>query len=889
MDTSRHSQVQDLFFAVVDLSEQEREGVLSARYADDPELVAEVRNLLEHSSDVQEDYLSPIAERLRAPMQSALSKGQRFGRYEIERLIGEGGMGAVYEAHQEDPRRQVAIKVLRPGLVTDTMVRRFQHEATVLGLLQHVGIAHIYEAGFEDGQPFFAMEFIRGVSLVDFAAKLEVRDILKLFASVCDAVHHAHTKGVVHRDLKPANILVDEAGQPKVLDFGVARSIDADLHEVTRVTGTGEFLGTLPYMSPEQAGGTDDDVDTRTDVYALGAILYQLLTGEIPLQIRDRSLMEAVRIIVDEEPTRLGTFDTTFRGDIEVIVQKSMAKERDRRYASAAELATDLRRHLINQPILARPASSMYQLTKFARRNRALVIGFVLVVLSLASGLIAFYWQAKEAKFQAGEAFTAKQDAIAQKDLAEDRLEEADATLAFLIETLNTVNPYDLGREATVLDALNAASEKVETRWQDFPAIEARIRLTLGIAFSNRGHYEIAAHHLRRAYELRVQTSDEDDFVVLESAYELGRCLIQVSVFHREESALEEAESLFARTLQIQREILEADDAKTIDTVRHLVSVLTSMKRLDEAWALCSEFLPIASAAFGHDAPPTVRLRCISAMTLMELNRHGEVGELIAEGIDQIADLLGKPHESTGEEIFALEYYYREFGNPREWLSVLEQGIELRRQLIGDRHPLTLELRNKRLELLMYLGSNQEAHREAEELVEAFTEVLGEDSDFVMRSRFFLLDLGDTLGGDDGALVDDLWDLVADSRDALGEGNTVQLMCLGFLGAVNYRNEQYDESEADCREALELVEEFEHIQLRFNYIRHTLGMTLIETERFEEAIEEFLQSYEVTVAARGPTSKGAQDAARWLARCYRALGDEEEADRYEALSNSQQN
>ena len=302
-----------------------------------------------------------------------------IGPYRILRLLGEGGMGVVYEAEQEHPRRTVALKVIKSGLSDPKLVRRFEQELLALGRLQHPGIAQIYEAGTADNgfgpQPYFAMEFIHGQPLLEYADahQLTTRQRLELMARVCEAVHHAHQRGIIHRDLKPGNILVDETGQPKILDFGVARATDSDAR-MTHQTDLGQLVGTLAYMSPEQVLADPLELDTRSDVYALGVVLYQMLAQRLPYKISSR-LHEAVRTIQEDEPKPLSTVSSAYRGDIETIVGKALEKDKARRYSSAAELAADIRRYLHDEPIMARPASTIYHLQKFARRHKALVFG----------------------------------------------------------------------------------------------------------------------------------------------------------------------------------------------------------------------------------------------------------------------------------------------------------------------------------------------------------------------------------------------------------------------------------------------------------------------------------------------------------------------------------
>ena len=303
----------------------------------------------------------------------------RIGHYRIIRLLGEGGMGSVYEADQEQPRRRVALKVIKAGWASPDLLRRFEQESQALGRLQHPGIAQIYEAGTAATafglQPFFAMELIHGIPLCEYAQSkhANVRQRLTMMVHVCDAVQHAHDRGIIHRDLKPGNILVDEQGQPKVLDFGLARATDSDAR-ATRQTDIGQLLGTLAYMSPEQVSADPMALDTRSDVYALGVIFYELLAGKLPYRVT-QSVHEVVETIRQSDPVPLSSVNRVYRGDIETIVAKALEKDRDRRYASAADFAADIHRYLDDQPIAAKPPNTIYQLQKFARRHKALVAG----------------------------------------------------------------------------------------------------------------------------------------------------------------------------------------------------------------------------------------------------------------------------------------------------------------------------------------------------------------------------------------------------------------------------------------------------------------------------------------------------------------------------------
>jgi predicted Ser/Thr protein kinase len=359
-----------------------------------------------------------------------------IGRYRIIRLLGEGGMGAVYEAQQDQPRRRVALKMIRSGWATSEMVRRFELEFQALGRLHHPGIAQIYDAGtVESGfgpQPFFAMEMIHGKPLVDYANEkgLGLRERIALIIRICEAVEHAHQRGIIHRDLKPGNILVDENGQPKILDFGLARITESDV-QATRETNMGQILGTLPYMSPEQVLADPLALDTRSDVYALGVIFYELLAGKLPYQL-SRQLHEAVLTIQQVDPRPLSLVDRIYRGDIETIAAKALEKDKARRYGSAAELAADLKRYLEDRPISAKRASTGYQVKKFARRNKALVGGVAAVLLTLIAGAVVSTLEAVRAR-------RAERVALEQRDVAEKNRGEATKQAQLALNTIYQV------------------------------------------------------------------------------------------------------------------------------------------------------------------------------------------------------------------------------------------------------------------------------------------------------------------------------------------------------------------------------------------------------------------------------------------------------------------
>jgi len=506
-----------------------RDEYIAAACGTDVALRGEVRAVLAAASDeladdpLADDQMQEARWALEGLMEEPPARPlpEKIGEYTVVRRIGQGGMGVVYEAEQDSPRRSVAIKLLHPMHETPESSSRFRREAQLLGRLQHPGIAQIFEAGTFEGtrgpQAFLSMELVEGECIDNFASAhdLDVAARLMLIARLCDALHYAHQKGVLHRDLKPANILVtseavmpasvDRSGlaalpQPKILDFGVARALDADLSTVTPQTIEGQLVGTVPYMSPEQAAGDPDRVDARSDVYAAGLIAYELLAGCLPYEVRGKLVHEAIRVIRDEEPSILGVVDPVLRGDVETIVAKALEKDRDRRYASAAELAADIRRHLSHEPIKARPPSTLYQLKKFTRRNRTLVGGVVAtLVVALVGSVIAtrFAFEAtrrtKEVERQAGEIERQAKDVL-RLSLAQD--------LEDLVATADTLWPPHAEQVSAMEDWLRNA----QALTAELPAL-----------FATREELRAQAS-ARTPGELQAERESHPDFALFELA-----------------------------------------------------------------------------------------------------------------------------------------------------------------------------------------------------------------------------------------------------------------------------------------------------------------------------------------------------------------------------------
>src|SRR5438094_2786807 len=496
-----------LFSGALELPASERAAYLQEACADDLAL----RLLLEALLRVHQDAItflenkaskepeSPIGHEvtdatMRIPVAPSEKAGDRIGRYKLLQQIGEGGCGVVYMAEQEEPvRRRVAIKVIKLGMDTKQVIARFEAERQALALMDHPNIAKVLDAGAtEAGRPYFVMELVRGIKITDYCDQqnLSTRERLRLFTQVCQAIQHAHQKGIIHRDIKPSNILVTVSepgspGCPKVIDFGVAKATTGQrLTDKTVFTAFEQFIGTPAYMSPEQATMTTLDVDTRTDIYSLGVLLYELLTGKTPLDQKEllaAGLEEMRRAIREKEPARPSTRLSTMlegeltttakhrhtdapklihllRGDVDWIVMKSLEKDRARRYETANGLARDGQRYLADEPVVARPPSKLYRFQKMARRNKLAFAAGAVVLLALVAGLAVSSWFFIQEK-------AARQRAVAAERKAKASEKQARAVLTFLMkDVLGQATPEQnaRGKNVTIIEALNAANLRLD-------------------------------------------------------------------------------------------------------------------------------------------------------------------------------------------------------------------------------------------------------------------------------------------------------------------------------------------------------------------------------------------------------------------------------------------
>jgi serine/threonine protein kinase/tetratricopeptide (TPR) repeat protein len=694
----------------------DRAAFLDGACGDDVEFRTQVEQLLrahDEAGAFLEAPAIPLAEVAGGPPGVLLTEktGDRIGPYKLLQQIGEGGCGIVYMAEQEQPiRRRVALKIIKLGMDTRAVIARFEAERQALALMDHPNIARVLDAGATDtGRPYFVMELVRGIKITDYCDENHLPTVarLQLFAQVCHALQHAHQKGIIHRDIKPSNILVtmhDGAPMPKVIDFGIAKATDQRLTDKTLFTAFEQFIGTPAYMSPEQAQMSKLDIDTRSDVYALGVLLYELLTGQTPFdqqKLIAAGLDEMRRIIREEEPvrpsTRLSTLtamDRTsvarsrqveapqlihrLRGDLDWIVMRCLEKDRTRRYGTANSLADDVVRHLNSEPVSARPPSRLYRLERLVRRNKGTFVTGGVVAIALLLGLGFSLWTLVQEREARRQTLAAEQKAQAEAGKSQQVAE-------FLKEMLRGAGPsVALGRDTTMLrEILDRTAGRVGRDLKGQPEVEAELRTTLGQVYEALGRYDAAEGMYREALRLRRGLWGEMNTNVADALDRLG---YEMALGRGE--AVESA-ALIAQALAIRTNLLGSEHVQVGESLAHLGKVHLYLNELNEAADLYQRSLAMKRRLLGNEHPGVAELLTILADTFRYQHRPKEAEALAREALAILTRLAADEPATLGVAAAreALAGALSDLGQMDEALNLLGDVATARMNLLGPDHP----------------------------------------------------------------------------------------------------------------------------------------------------------------------------------------------------------
>lgn len=822
-----------LFDEAVQQEETARQQMLTGLRAEDPELCQELESLL--AADDAEDamldtppvvQLDPLDDQV--PLEPAIP--QQIGRYRIRRVIARGGMGTVYEAEQDQPQRIVAVKAIRPEMVSRETLRRFEFESRLLAKLHHPGIASVYEAGVDTAGkapiPYFAMEYIEDAKAITRSSLMEapIRQRLETFVQLCAAVAHGHQHGVIHRDLKPSNILMDVSGMPRVIDFGVARATDDGGSPPTRQTATGQLIGTLQYMSPEQCAGRTDAVDMRSDVYSLGIVLFELLSGGLPYSVEGLSVYEAIKVVTDSAPQPLRSLSPTISRDIETIVTKATEKDPQRRYRSAAELGDDIQRFLSGDAILARPPTLRYQLGLFARRQKAIFVAInaiFLAALAVAVVSTVMYFRTEQALSVAA----------AERDRSQ-------ATADFLVDTFRSLDPSVVGDAVSVEDLLDRSVDRLDQGvFAGQPIVEAGLRQTIGEAYGDLVLAKPAVAQLEKALEIQNR----------EFGPEHEQTLATMAILAGEYRLLREYDrslELAHAVLEARRRTLGSRHPQTVKAELALAKNLNTSGKISKSEEVLRPLVLRFEKDLGPDSMELAEARRILGQLLTNKGRHAEAVEMLRGALRVCVKDLGEAHSDTLFVMDRLSFSLRLYaitGKPirreelNETVKLAQRVIEISESRYGPASSRWKSAKYTLAAAYRSLGDLDKAEQGILELIEGVKQAPTKD-----------------LGSVSGLTVE-----LAIIQKEKGER---QKALKNLQTAVEMRREIFGDSSYLVGRVLQV-----------------LGHLQIDLQNYVEAEPVMSESYQNLLNAFGPDNPSTQESVKGMIRPYDLWGKDEQA------------
>lgn len=801
--------------------------------------------------------------------------GQRsiavIGPYRLLQIIGAGGMGEVWRAEQTEPlHRTVAIKLIKAGMDTRAVVARFDSERQALALMEHTNIAKVFDAGATpEGRPYFVMEYVHGSPITDYcdAHRLTIKQRLALFMQVCEGVQHAHQKAIIHRDLKPSNVLVEEIDGkpvPKIIDFGLAKAMGQQLTEMTLFTEAGAMLGTPDYMSPEQADRNERSIDTRTDVYSLGVILYELLVGELPIgsrELRAAGIEAMLQKILQQEPLRPSTklkslgqsekdssaerrreapdsLERHLRGELDWITIKALEKDRTRRYGSVSDFAADLGRYLQDQPVSAGPPSAIYRTRKFIRRHRfGVAVAAAAVVLLIA--------------------FSATM-AVQARRIARER-DRASRIADFMTQMFAVSDPSEaLGNTITARTILDKASNQIRAGLTRDPEVQSDLMFTMARTYASLGLYSTAHILSSAALESRQRRLGPDDRKSLQSMAQLAWILDR-------EGNDSEAEKLIDQTIDRSRRALGADAPFTLEAMDRRGLILQRLARFDEAEKLGREVVQLTTNRLGPDDPQTLRATITLADALSFQGRNAEAEGIYRNTLAIEQRVLGPEHPQTIGTMHDLANRIQEQGRYAEAEGLYRQTLAIEQRVLGPEHPDTGKTMTALANTLYYQGRSAEAEKWYRDALAIEQKALGPDNPYVTRP---LEGLANVLSSDGHYAEAEKYDrqvLEIRTRE-LGPDHTDTLLTKYNIGDILYQAGNLPEAEKLVREAFEAQNRVlgpENADTLAS--KGELARILIREGRYREAEDLARQAYDVQVRTLGPLHLDTLNSQQFLA------------------------